>query len=41
MMAHSLLPINLQLAHLDQWDEQTIYGRGEKLFERALDIWKA
>jgi len=39
LMAHSLLPINQQLANKDVWDEAAIFMRGEALFERALKIW--
>jgi hypothetical protein len=39
MMKHSLLPINQSLLETTVWDEATILGRGEELFNRALQIW--
>jgi hypothetical protein len=39
MMKHSLLPINQSLLETTVWDEAAILGRGEELFNRALQIW--
>jgi uncharacterized protein with ParB-like and HNH nuclease domain len=37
--AHSLLPINQQLAKSETWDEAAILRRGEELFRHARSIW--
>ena len=39
LMSHSLLPINLMLGQLEDWDEAAIQKRSEVLFEKALPIW--
>lgn len=39
MKNHSLLPINQSVVELDAWDEDAIFCRGERLFERARHIW--
>jgi len=39
LLRYSLLPINLQLAQNQEWNEDAIGKRGEMLFEHALEIW--
>lgn len=39
LMAHSLLPLNLQLAQAEHWDEGKIDERGQELFGHAREIW--
>lgn len=38
LLRHSLLPINLQLAQSQIWDEEAIQNRGKMLFDHALAI---
>ncbi len=40
LMAHSLLPLNLQLHPVSDWDEKSQSSRGEELFGHAVDIWR-
>jgi uncharacterized protein with ParB-like and HNH nuclease domain len=40
ILSHSLLPLNLQLATVDTWDENSITQRGEDLLQRALKLWQ-
>ncbi|MDG6974099.1 MAG: DUF262 domain-containing protein [Nitrososphaerota archaeon] len=35
----SLLPINQELRSAERWDEQSIRERGQRLYERALELW--
>jgi hypothetical protein len=41
LLKASLLPINLQLAEFDRWDEKAIAQRGLSLLKRALELWPA
>jgi Protein of unknown function (DUF1524) len=36
---HSVLPINQDVIHTEEWDEAAILKRGKALFQRALTIW--
>ncbi|MBL1435542.1 MAG: DUF1524 domain-containing protein [Rhodobacteraceae bacterium] len=40
LMAHSLLPLNLQLHDQMEWNEETVSKRGVELFGHALEIWQ-
>jgi Protein of unknown function (DUF1524)/Protein of unknown function DUF262 len=40
MMKHSLLPLNQSLADTKEWNEAAILNRGERLFDRALQVWR-
>lgn len=39
LMEASLLPINLQLASIEDWNEETIQARGKSLLDKALRLW--
>lgn len=39
MLKNSLLPINQNLYHHDNWDEVAIVKRSEELFDKAMKIW--
>ncbi|NOC84532.1 DUF262 domain-containing protein [Ruegeria sp. HKCCD6428] len=39
LLAHSLLPLNLQLGQLEHWDEDSIEKRARELFEHAKGVW--
>jgi Protein of unknown function DUF262/Protein of unknown function (DUF1524) len=39
LLAASLLPINLELRDLDEWSEDSIRSRGERLYGVAASIW--
>lgn len=39
IMEHSLLPINLPLQSVEEWNEGMIALRSKSLFERAIKIW--
>ena len=39
LINYSLLPLNLQLHTLNQWDENAIATRARELFEHAVKIW--
>ena len=40
LMKSSLLPINSQLAAVDEWTEDAIDARGKRLFQQARIIWQ-
>lgn len=39
IIEQSALSLNRYFYHVDEWDEDLIVERGERLFERAKDIW--
>ena len=39
LMEASLLPINLQLASIEDWNEDTIQTRSKSLLDKALRLW--